>query len=150
MGNELLGKPQFWVGTIVNAAAKGSDLDLEVKDMEQKIQLGVDFFLTRSVFDVSLFETFIKRVAHLSVPIIGSITLLKSAGMARYVDKHVKGMSIPDSIIDKLMKASDKKETSIEIASTLMKQLKPLCQGIQIIPLGWENLVPYLLDSVGL
>jgi methylenetetrahydrofolate reductase (NADH) len=150
MDNDLLGKPQFCVGTVVNATAQGSDLDLEVKDIEKKIQFGVDFFLTSSVYDVSLLQTFVKKVAHFKVPMIVSMTLLKSVGMARYVDKHVKGASIPDSIIDKLMKASDKKEASIEIAGDLIKQLRPLCQGIQIVPIGWENLVPHLLDYVGL
>jgi methylenetetrahydrofolate reductase (NADPH) len=150
MGNDLQGKPQFCVGTVVNAAAKGHVLDLEAMDLEKKIRLGVDFFFTSSVYDVSLLETFVKKVAHFKVPIIVGITLLKSVGMARYVNKHVEGASIPDSIIDKLMRASDKREVSIEVASDLIKALRPLCQGIQIIPIGWENLVPALLDHVGL
>jgi 5,10-methylenetetrahydrofolate reductase len=150
MGNDLQGKPQFCVGTVVNAAAKGHVLDLETMDMEKKIRLGVDFFFTSSVYDVSLLETFIKKVAHFKVPIVVGITLLKSVGMARYVNKHVEGASIPDSIIDKLMRASDKREASIEIATDLIKALRPLCQGIQIIPIGWENLVPALLDHAGL
>jgi 5,10-methylenetetrahydrofolate reductase len=150
MGNDLQGKPQFCVGTVVNAAAKGHVLDLETMDMEKKIRLGVDFFFTSSVYDVSLLETFVKKVAHFKVPIIVGITLLKSVGMARYVNKHVEGASIPDSIIDKLMKASDKREASIEVAVDLIKALRPLCQGIQIIPIGWENLVPALLDHAGL
>ena len=150
MGNDLQGKPQFCVGTQINAAAKGHVLDLEVMDMEKKIRLGVDFFFTHSIYDVSLFEPFIKKVAHFKVPIIAGITLLKSVGMARYVNKHVEGASIPDSIIDQLMKASDKQKASIEIARDLIKALKPLCQGIQIIPIGWEKQIPALLDHVGL
>jgi 5,10-methylenetetrahydrofolate reductase len=150
MGNDLKGKPQFFVGSHVNAAAKSHVLDLEVMDMEKKIRLGVDFFFTHSIYDVSLFESFIKKVAHFKVPIIVGITLLKSVGMARYVNKHVEGVSIPDSIVDQLMKASDKQEVSIKIAGDLIRQLRPLCQGIQIIPIGWENLVPSLLDHVGL
>jgi len=150
MGNDLTGKPQFFVGTQVNAAAKGHVLDLEIMDMEKKIRMGVDFFFTNSIYDASLFEPFIKKVAHFKVPIIVGITLLKSGGMARYVNKHVEGASIPDSIIDRLMKASDKQKVSIEIAGDLIKELRPLCQGIQIIPIGWEKLVPALLDHVGL
>jgi 5,10-methylenetetrahydrofolate reductase len=150
MGNDLQGKPQFCVGALANAAAKGHVLDLEIMDMEKKIRLGVDFFCTSSVYDVSLLETFVKKVAHFKVPIIVGITLLKSVGMARYVNKHVEGASIPDSIIDNLMRASDKREASIEIAADLIKALRSLCQGIQIIPIGWENLVPPLLDHVGL
>jgi methylenetetrahydrofolate reductase (NADPH) len=150
MGNDLKGKPQFFVGTQVNAAAKGHVLDLEVMDMEKKIRTGADFFFTNSIYDVNLFEPFVKKVAHFKVPIIAGVTLLKSVGMARYVNKHVEGTSIPDSIIDQLMKASDKQEASIKIAGDLIRQLRPLCQGIQIIPIGWEKLVPALLDHVGL
>jgi len=98
---------------------------------------------------VSLFEPFLKKVAHFKVPIIAGITLLKSVGMARYVNKHMEGASIPDSIIDQLMKASDKQKASIEIAGNLIKALKPLCQGVQIIPIGWEKQIPALLDYVG-
>ena len=150
MGNDLKGKPQFFVGTQVNAAAKGHALDLEIMDMEKKIRMGADFFFTNSIYDVSLFEPFVKKVAHFKGPIIAGITLLKSVGMARYVNKHVEGASVPDSIIDQLMKASDKQKASIEIAGGLIKALKPLCQGVQIIPIGWEKQIPALLDYVGL
>jgi len=150
MGNDLQGKPQFYLGAHVNAAAKGHVLDLEVMDMEKKIRLGVDFFFTDSIYDPSLFEPFIKKVTHFKVPIIAGITLLKSVGMARYVNKHVEGASIPDSIIDQLMKASDKQKTSVEIAGGLIKVLKSLCQGVQIISIGWEKQIPAVLDFAGL
>ena len=150
MGNDLQGKPQFCVGAQVNAGTKGNVLDLEIMDMEKKIRMGVDFFITNSVYDLSLFEFFAKKVAHFKVPIIAGITLLKSVGMARYINKHVEGTSIPNPIIDQLMKASDKQKASIEIAGGLIKELKGHCQGVQIIPIGWEKLVPALLDHVGL
>ena len=149
-GNDLQGRPQFCVGALINAAAKGHVLDLEITDMEKKIRLGAEFFFTHSIYDVSLFEPFIKKAAQFKVPIIAGITLLKSVGMARYVNKHVEGASIPDSIIDQLMTASDKQKASIEIAGGLIKALKPLCQGVQIIPIGWERQIPALLEQVGL
>jgi len=150
MGNDLNGKPQFCMGTHINATARGHVLDLEVMDMEKKIRMGVDFFFTNSIFDVSLFEPFIKKVAHFKVPVIAGITLLKSVGMARYINKHVEGASIPESIIDQLMKASDKQEACIKIAGELIRDLRPLCQGVLIIPIGWEKLIPALLNHTGL
>jgi len=150
VGNDLQGKPQFCVGTLINAAAKGHVLDLEIMDMEKKIRLGAEFFFTHSIYDVSLFESFIKKAAQFKVPIIAGITLLKSVGMARYVNKHVEGAFIPDPIIDQLMKASDKQKASVEIAGGLIKALKPLCQGVQIISLGWEKQIPAILEHVGL
>jgi len=150
MGNDLNGKPQFCMGTHINSTARGHVLDLEVMDMEKKIRMGVDFFFTNSIFDVSLFEPFIKKVAHFKVPVIAGITLLKSVGMARYINKHVEGASIPESIIDQLMKASDKQEACIKIAGELIRDLRPLCQGVLIIPIGWEKLIPALLNHTGL
>ncbi len=149
-GNELEGKPQFCVGAQVQLRATGQDMDLEVIEMEKKVGFGVDFFVTSSVYDAGLFETFIKKVAPLKVPIIATVTLLKSVGMARYVNKHVEGASIPETAIDKLMKAPDKREASIEIAKEMIHRLKPLCQGIQIIPIGWEQLIPAVIERAGL
>jgi methylenetetrahydrofolate reductase (NADPH) len=149
-GNELQGKPQFCVGSQIRLRATSQDMDLEVTEMEKKIGLGVDFFITSSVYDAGLFETFMKKAAPLKVPIIAVVTLLKSVGMARYVNKHVEGASIPETAIDKLMKAPDKREASIEIAKEMIHRLKPLCQGIQIISIGWEQLIPAVLERAGL
>ncbi len=149
MGNDLKGKPKFFVGTEVNASAKGHILDLEIMDMEKKIRLGAEFFLTKSIYDVGLLENFMKKVSHFKVPIIVGITLLKSVGMARYMNKHIEGTFIPEPLIDRLMKASDKQKACIEIASELIKEVRPLCQGVQIIPIGWENLIPTILDYTG-
>ncbi len=149
-GNELQGKPQFCVGSQIHLRTTSQAMDLEVIEMEKKIGHGVDFFITSSVYDAGLFETFIKKAASLKVPVIAAVTLLKSVGMARYVNKHVEGASIPETVIDKLMKAPDKREASIEIAKEMIQRLKPLCQGIQIIPIGWEQLIPAVLERAGL
>ncbi|MBM4350464.1 MAG: 5,10-methylenetetrahydrofolate reductase [Deltaproteobacteria bacterium] len=150
VGNDLNGKPVFFVGTQINAAAQGHCLDLELMTMEKKIREGANFFLAGSIYDPGLLENFMKKAAHFKVPVIVGITLLKSVGMARYISKHVEGASIPDAIIDRLLKAPDKQKVSIEIAGDLIRDVTPLCQGIQIVPLGWEPLVPILLDQAGL
>jgi len=147
MGNDLKGKPEFCVGTQIHLKTKGHDLNFEVTDLEKRIGLGVHFFFTSSVYDVSLFEIFIKKVAQFKVPILAGVTLLKSVGMARYINKHVEGASIPETVMEKLTKASNKQEASIEIAKEMIRQLRPLCQGIQIIPIGWEQLIPAVLDQ---
>ncbi len=149
-GNELQGKPQFCVGSQVNLRATSQDMDSEVIEMEKKIGFGVDFFVTSPVYDAGLFEIFIKKAAPLKVPIIAAVTLLKSVGMARYVNKHVEGALIPETDIDKLMKAPDKREASVEIASETIRRLKPECQGVQIIPIGWEQLIPTVIERAGL
>jgi len=147
-GHELSGKTTFTLGTQIEAGTPGHGLDLN--DVEKKVRSGVDFFFTNSIFDPDLFQVFSEKVSPFQVPIIAGITLLKSVGMARYISKHVKGTSIPEAIIDRLMKASDKQKTSVEIAAELVKAIRPFCQGIHLIPIGWESQIPVVLDHSGL
>lgn len=149
-GNVLKGKPLFCTGTLVKASANGPALDLEVMNMEKKIELGADFFLIDSVYDLAVLGSFMKKVSHLKVPVVASVTLLKSVGMARYINQHLEGAKIPDAIINRLMKASDKQKASIEIAGDLVQGMRSLCRGVQVVPIGWENLVPAVLDHAGL
>ena len=150
MGNDLRGKPQFCVGTQIQLRAKGHDLDLAETDLEKRIDLGVHFFLTSPVYDIGFFEALMKKVAHFKVPIIASVTLIKSVGMARYINKNVESASIPETVIDKLMRAPNKQEASVDIAKEMILKLRPLCQGIQIIPIGWEQIIPAVLDQADL
>jgi len=46
--------------------------------------------------------------------------------------------------------SKDKAATSIEIASSLIKKLRPICQGIHIMPIGWDRIVPQVLEASGL
>jgi len=147
-GHELSGKPTFTLGTHITVGTLGQGLNLD--DVEKKVRLGVDFFFTDSIFDPPLFKALAEKVSPFKVPLIAGITLLKSVGMARYISKHVKGISIPEAIMDRLMKASDKQRTSAEIAGDLVKSIQPVCQGIHLIPIGWESQIPVVLDHAGL
>jgi methylenetetrahydrofolate reductase (NADPH) len=149
-GGDLEGAPRFCVGARLDASAQGHVLDLEMKEMEQKIRLGVEFFITTSVYDLAQFEAFMQRARTFGVPVIAGLMVLKSAGMARYINKHIKGVMVPEGIIDQLMKAPDKIAASIEIATELVTGARALCQGVNIIAIGWEDKVPRLLDAVGL
>jgi methylenetetrahydrofolate reductase (NADPH) len=149
-GNDLDGFPKFFVGAEVNPGLEPGALELEIADMEKKIRNGANFFLTPAIFDPVLLEKFMKKVEHLRVPIFAGVTILKSAGMARYMNRVMKGVFVPEETITKLLKAPDKLKASTEIASGLIREAKNLCQGIYIIPIGWEKRVPAVLDAAGL
>ncbi len=145
-GNKLVGKaPRFCLGAVVNP---GSDpLGAQIMKMEKKIAAGAEFFQTQAVFDIRTFESFISKIKHIKVPIIAGIVLLKSAVMANYLNKNVAGIFVPDNLIKEMDQSKDRVATSIEIASYLIKKLKPICQGIHIMPIGWNKLVPRVLEA---
>jgi len=81
---------------------------------------------------------------------MAGIGLLKSASMARYMNKHVAGVFVPDDLIKEMEEAKDRTAVSVEIASRLIKKIKPMCQGIHIMPIGWNKIVPLVLEASGL
>lgn len=150
-GHELKGTPNFLSGAVVNPGADTeAALDLQIMKMEKKIVAGARFFQTQAVYDLDLFEKFMKRVKGFNVPILGGVILLKSAGMARYMNKNVAGVCVPDSLIKEMTKTKDKVKTSIEIAANLVRGLKDLCHGVHIMALGWEKRVPQVFREAGL
>lgn len=148
-GNELTGKPDFYSGIFVNSNAKVHALDLEIAKLEEKIRQEADFVITPAVFDLKAFEGFIKKVRKsYRIPIIAEIILLKSVATAKFINKHVEGVMVPDAIIERLYSAGDKQAESIAIAVDLIKGLKDLCQGVKIVPLGWEAKVPAVISGI--
>ncbi|MFA6321511.1 MAG: methylenetetrahydrofolate reductase [Candidatus Omnitrophota bacterium] len=148
-GNLLKGAPKFCIGAVVNPGA--DPLEPEIIKMEKKIEAGAQFFQTQAVYDIELFKRFLDNIKDMKkVPVIAGIVLLKSAGMARFMNKNVAGVFVPDNLIAEIDAAQDKSAKSIEIASRLIKELKPLCQGIHIMPIGWDKKVPMVLDAAGL
>jgi 5,10-methylenetetrahydrofolate reductase len=118
--------------------------------MQKKIEAGARFFQTQGIFDPRLFARFMKRVEGFGVPVMAGIIPLKSAGMARFMNKNVAGVFVPEELINKMAKTEDKVKTGLEIAADLIKELKGMCQGVHVMAIGWEKKVPALLDAAGL
>ena len=159
-GNDLEGRPpQFCLGAAVNPGA--DPLEPQMVKMEKKLAAGAEFFQTQAVYEVDKFAIFCQKVKHLmvrqanhpersrrKVPVMAGIVLLKSPAMARFMNANVAGIHVPDEIIDELAGVGKEKrvEKSLEISARLIRELKDLCEGIHIMPLGWERHVPALLE----
>jgi len=147
-GKELNGNPCFFLGAVVTPGA--NPLEPQIIKMEKKVKAGAQFFQTQAVYQPEEFEKFMQQVGHLKVPILLGIVLLKSAGMARFMNKNVAGVHVPEALIEEMDKAEDKRQQSTEIAARLIKDMKGLCQGVHIMAIGWEKMVPAVLDAAGL
>jgi methylenetetrahydrofolate reductase (NADPH) len=151
MGNELVGKTDYFAGAVVNPGADTeASLDLQLFKMEKKIKAGAKFFQTQAVYEPDKFANFMKRVEGFGVPVMAGIIPLKSVGMARFMNKNVSGVFVPEETIQKMAAAEDKTQTGLDLAAGLCRDLKDLCQGLHIMPIGWEKRVPLILDAAGL
>lgn len=147
-GQELLGKPDFCIGAVVSPGA--DPLEPQIIKMENKVKAGASFFQTQAVYDLDQFSKFMKEIKHVKVPVLGGIILLKSAGMARFMNRNVAGVHVPEHLINEMDETRDRVATSIEIAARLIRGIKDLCQGVHIMALGWEKWVPDALKEAGL
>lgn len=143
--NKLKGAPEIFSGAVANPGS--NDIQKEIDRMKQKIEAGAQFFQTQPVYDIKKFESFFNQTKELNIPIIAGHIMLKSADMANNFNKNIPGVSIPQSIIKNLSEASDKKSKSSNIAIELINELKNMCQGIHLMALGWESLIPNILKE---
>jgi methylenetetrahydrofolate reductase (NADPH) len=152
-GNELKGKPAFFAGAVVKVESNTeASAELQIAKMEKKIAAGAKFFQTQAVYDPVSFGKFMKRVEKFKVPVMAGIIPLKNAGMAKFMNANVAGVHVPDDLIQKIAAApkEEREKTGIQIAADLIKQMKPLCQGVHIMAIGWEKKVPEIMALAGL
>ena len=150
-GIELRGAPRFSVGSTLDAGAPGGLLNIELENLKKKVDLGVEYVVTNPVFDVRRFEQFVKRVEGIKIAIIPTVLLLKSAGMARYIDRNIKGISIPPEMIRDIQKAPDKVRECVRIAAQIVTRIKEMgMAGVLISTVGWEDKLPQILDEAKL
>jgi methylenetetrahydrofolate reductase (NADPH) len=147
-GKPLKGTPVFFPGAVVTPGA--DPLAPQIAKMEKKVRAGARFFQTQAVYEPELFTSFMDQVRPLGVPVMAGIVLLKSAGMARFMNRNVAGVHVPEELITEMDEAPSKAAKSIEIAARLITALRPYCQGVHIMAIGWEKRVPAVLDAAGL
>jgi len=149
-GNKLEGHPSFFLGASVTP--EYDPIELQLIKMEKKIKAGAKFFQTQAVYNIKTIEKFNQMTKHLNTKILVGIIPLKSAGMARFMNKNIPGINVPDSLIDRLKKSKDPVREGIKIAGELIVELKEkeLCNGVHIMAIGAEENVPLILDEAGL
>jgi 5,10-methylenetetrahydrofolate reductase len=149
--NELAGTPTFFPGACVSPGL--DPVEPQLLKMEKKIEAGARFFQTQAVYDAGQMETFMKQAETFGVPVLAGIVVLKSAGMARFMNKFVAGVFVPKRLIQemgKYKKKADQKKKGAEIAGQLIREMKDMCQGAHLMPLGWTDTIDDILGHAGL
>jgi 5,10-methylenetetrahydrofolate reductase len=149
-GDTLKSGAEFLLGSGVESAWGKNVPDLEMKEMEEMTKLGTGYFLTTPVFDVDQFSKFLKQAQTFGVPVIAEVMILRTAGMARFLNRHLKSGLVPEWITQKLARAPDRQKASIEIFTDIVTGLKDLCQGVHIITIGGEEKLKLYLDAAKL
>jgi len=147
-GNNLKGAPEFCVGASVHPEA--DFIEPQLVKFEKKVTAGALFFQTQGIFDLSSLRRFMQFASQFPVKILAGIIVLASAGMARYMNNNVPGITVPPAIINELAGTEKGKglKKGIEIAAKSIKTIKDekICHGVHIMAVGNEKIVPEILE----
>lgn len=151
-GNELDGAVSFCAGAIVTPEA--DPLEPQLIKFEKKIEAGAEFIQTQAVYDLDKFKKFMDYARQFNVKILAGIILLTSAPMARFMNKNIAGVFVPQDLIDEIASAPKGQalDKGIEIAGRMIKRIheEKICDGVHIMAIGKEEKVPDIMQAAGL
>ena len=150
--NDVDGGMSFGAGAIVTP--EPNPIEPQLMKFEKKVEVGAEFIHTQAVYDLDNFKGFMDYARQFPVKILAGIILLTSAPMARFMNKNVAGVNVPQELIDEMASAPKGSALSkgIEIAGRMIKRVREerLCNGVHIMAIGREELVPEIMAAGGL
>lgn len=148
-GIELKGAPRFLVGSTCQFGAVGRSPEVEVDEVNRKVDAGARFFITPPLFDLAAMEPYMMKLPSAEVAVIPTVLLLKSLGMARYMSRNMPHISIPDRFVQRIQDAGDKVRECIRIAAEVVTRIRRSgYPGVMLATLGWENRLADILERV--
>ncbi|SPD73480.1 Methylenetetrahydrofolate reductase [uncultured Desulfobacterium sp.] len=157
IGGDTLGQPpDMFIGAAANPFA--DPLDFRVVRLAKKINAGADFIQTQCIFNFERFDKWLSAARDRGLTekacILGGVTPLKSAGMARYMKTKVSGIDVPDELIRRMECVSKdrQREEGIRICVETIERLKqtPGIRGVHIMAIEWEEAVGEIAQRAGL
>ncbi len=117
---------------------------------EKKLASGAQFFQSQLISDFDKLEKFMDQIAvGCDRPILAGIFLLKSAKNAAFINRCVPGVNIPQHLIDRLAAAKDPLHEGMKIAAEQVQAASQLCQGVHMMAVRREDLIPQILEMAG-
>jgi len=151
-GNELDGAVSFCAGAIVTPEA--DPLEPQLIKFEKKLESGAEFIQTQAVYDLDRFKEFMDYARQFNVKILAGVILLTSAPMARFMNKNIAGVFVPQDLIDEMASAPKGQALvkGIEVAGRMIKRIhdEKMCDGVHIMAIGKEEKVPDIMAAAGL
>lgn len=152
-GRRLDAPTSFCIGVGVNPGAV--NFEEEMKRFYWKVDAGAEFVVTQPVFDPALLERFIQYIESrsLRIPVVAGVWPLTSLKNAEFMNNELPGVSVPETIMERMRRASGKERAATEgvaIAREILARIRPFVQGVQIsAPFNRHQLALDVLDAAG-
>jgi methylenetetrahydrofolate reductase (NADH) len=155
-GFDLNDPPAMFIGAAANPFA--DPFEYRVIRLAKKIDAGADFIQTQCIYNMDRFKEWMKMAREEGltekVHILGGVTPLKSAGMAKFMNNKVAGMDVPEAVINRMAGAPKEKavEEGLKICLETIAELRDIkgVHGVHIMAIEWEDIVGKIVESAGL
>jgi methylenetetrahydrofolate reductase (NADPH) len=156
-GREMKFPPKYFLGAAASPFA--SEPKYQAIREHKKVNAGAQFFQTNLVYDADRLEVWLnelmKRGILDKVYILIGITPLKTLKMANYMNAEVPGVFVPGKVLKRLEAADTKgnvQEEGVQIALELIEKIKGKqgVNGIHLMAVGWEEIVPRIVKDANL
>ncbi len=155
-GDAIERPPRMFVGAAANPFA--DPFEIRVPRLAKKIAAGAEFIQTQCVYNIDRFERWIRSAGERGlldkVYILAGLTPLKSAGMARFLNRRVPGMEVPEEVVQRMAGVPEEKqaEEGIRICVESIQRLKEVqgVRGFHLMAIEWEEAVPAIVEKAGL
>jgi 5,10-methylenetetrahydrofolate reductase len=156
-GEDMTVEPRLFIGCAENPF--GDPFEFRTLRLKKKVEAGADFVQTQCIFNIPKFKKWMEMVRaeglHQEIKIMAGITPIKGAGMARYMQKFVPGMDVPQEIVDRVAakeKGAPQQEEGKALGIEMIKELAEIegVAGVHIMAVEWEPAVPEIVEKAGL
>jgi methylenetetrahydrofolate reductase (NADPH) len=155
-GEELTEAPKMFIGAAANPF--GEPYEYRVHRLAKKIAAGADFIQTQCIYNMERFREWVKQANDMGltekVYILAGVTPMKALGMARYMQKNVPGMDVPDWVIKRLQGVEKKQQAreGIAICCEQIEEFKEMkgIAGVHIMAIEWEHRMPEIVEKAKL
>ena len=155
-GQEITKPPRMFIGAAANPF--GDPYEFRVFRLAKKIAAGADFIQTQCIYNMNRFREFMKQANDMGLTekiyILAGVTPMKSLGMARYMQKNVPGMDVPEEVIKRIEGVDKKKQASegIKMCCEQIEEFKGMkgIAGVHLMAIEWEHRVPEIVEQAKL
>jgi homocysteine S-methyltransferase len=149
-GLALTTRTSFCVGARVNPGAR--DMDAEIARARAKVRAGAHFLVSRPVYELDSLLRVVSALEAEEVPLLLSVTPLRSFAEADYLAHEVPGVTIPPHTLRAMEQAGRGAARAVgtELAADLLRDARKLVSGV-ILTAAEEDLTvlaPLLMARV--
>jgi methylenetetrahydrofolate reductase (NADPH) len=153
-GEEIKFPPKIYIGAVWSPTSE--PIEVRIPRLARKIDAGADFIQTQGIYNVERFAQIMEEVRkqglHEKAKIMAGVIPIKSVGAARYMQRNVSGVDVPEEVVTRLKNAEDTKVEGIKMAQEIIQQLREVkgVAGVHVMAIQWESKVPEIVEGAGL